>query len=109
MKSLNINISLLWNINLDIPLLKNLEEGLQQRFEFLSIDGFVTVDVEQIEEVFDIVLSWLLPAYKIDEGLDYSGKFAFCESVVLVLVEFVEDLVEDDWDVLLPQLSLPHR
>ena len=108
MKSLITNISLLGNIHLDILLLEHLEEGLEQGLEFLPINRLIPVDVQQVEEILNIVLSGLLSPHEIDEGLHHLGKLALGEAVVLVLVEFVEDLVEDDRDVLLLELSLPH-
>lgn len=109
MESLVINISLLGDIYFDILLLEHLEEGLEQRLEFLPVDRLVTVDVQQVEEILDVVLSGLLSPHEIDEGLHHFGELALGEAVVLVMVEFVEDLVEDYRDVLLLQLALPHR
>lgn len=109
MKSLIINISLLRYIDFDIPLLEDIEESSEKGFELFSVDSLIAINVEQVKEVFYVILSGLLSAHKINEGLDYLGKLAFGESVVLVLIEFIEYLVENGWDVLFSQFALSHQ
>ena len=99
------DIAFLLDVNFNFAFLQYFEKGHEERGEFLPVDGFVSVDVEQVEDVLDVIGGGLLSAHQVDEGLDYFGELTFGEAVVLVLVELVEYLLKQLRDVLLSELA----
>ena len=99
------NIRLFINLDLDLPLLKHPEEGRKERLELVAVDGLIAVDVEQVEDVLDIVRRGLLAAHQINDRLHHPRELSFTETVVLVVVELAEDLLQQHGDVLLAEIA----
>lgn len=79
-------------MNLDLFFAQYLEEGGQQGHEFLAIHCLVSIHVQQIEKILDIVSRGLLSPDQINQGLDHPRELGLGEAVIFVGVELIEDL-----------------
>jgi hypothetical protein len=86
-------------------LAQHLKEGGQQGHELFPVYGLIAIHVQQVKEVFHVISRGLLPADEVYEGLDYAWELALGEAVVLVVVEFVEEFLQEGRDVFLAEVT----
>jgi hypothetical protein len=92
----------------DIVFLEHLKEGFDEGVELAFIDGFISIDVEQVEHVPYIVLVRLFSAHECCEGADDLVELALIEALVVVRVELLVDLVHQEGNVGLGKLMACH-
>jgi hypothetical protein len=92
-------------VNLDLFFAQYLEEGGQQGHEFLAIHCLVSIHVQQIEKILDIVSRGLLSPDQINQGLDHPRELGLGEAVIFVGVELIEDLFEQRGDVFIAETT----
>ena len=86
----NNYVTTLWHLNLYVLLLQNLKKSSDQWHELFSVDCFISIDVKQVEDVFDVIFSRGLCAYQLSDHLDNSGKLFLAEPVVSIFIKFVK-------------------
>jgi hypothetical protein len=87
-------VGFLPDFDVDVVLPQQFEESCEQRGEFCAIDGAVAVDVEQVKQVLDVVLSRSLSAHEVDDRLHDRRELTLVETVIAVRVELAEDLLD---------------
>jgi hypothetical protein len=97
-------IGLFINLDVDLAFVEDPEEGGEKRSKLVAVDGLVAVDVEQVEDVLDVVRGGLLAAHQVNDRLHHPRELSFTETVVLVVVELAEDLLQQHGDVLRPEV-----
>ena len=55
------------DLDLNLFFLKYPEKGSQQGGQFLAIDGLISIDIDEVEEVVDIFENGDIPADELDE------------------------------------------
>lgn len=99
------DIAFPFDVNLDLFFAQYLEKGGQQGHEFLAVHSLVSIHVQQIEKILDIVNGGLLSSDQINQGLDHPRELALREAVVFVRVELIEDLFEQRRKVLIAETT----
>jgi hypothetical protein len=92
-------------VNLDLFFAQYLEKGGQQRHEFLAIHCLVSIHVQQIEKILDIVSRGLLSPDQINQGLDHPRELGLGQAVIFVGVELIEHLFEQRGNVLIAETT----
>lgn len=65
------DIRLLLDLDVDVLLAQHFEEGDEEGGELLAVNGLVTVDVEQVEEVLEVVSGRGLALDETDDRVDH--------------------------------------
>jgi hypothetical protein len=92
-------------VNLDLFFAQYLEESGQQGHEFIAIHCLVSIHVQQIEKILDIVNGGLLSSDQVNQGLDHPRELALGEAVIFVGVELIEDLFEQRGNVFIAETT----
>ena len=85
---------------------QHFEESGQKRGKLSPVDGPVPIDIEEIKEIFNIVLSGGLSSNQIDDSFDDRWELFFCEWFVVIFVELGVDLFEESRDIFLCEFPL---
>ena len=88
-------VAFLLDLYLYLFLYQHFEEGAQEGEQFLAIQGFVPVDVEEVQDIFHVVLGRGIGPHQVGEHLHDLRELPPGEAPVPVLVELAEYLFLD--------------